>query len=155
AGLALRQLEIEEVGEHPPRTLMQVAIAPSERTNLATDEKRAPIYLTQTSLRFTELLEQIGEVVVVTLVGALLAPEALSWRLFAFALLLFFVVRPTAIAVALPGAKVRSGDELLIAWFGIRGVASIYYFAHALTHGLSQGPSAGEAGILLSATVVI
>lgn len=158
AGLAVRQLEIEEVGEHPPRGLTQVAIAPSERTNLATDEKRAPIYLAQTALRYTELIEQIGEVIVVTLAGALLAPEMLSWPLFAFALLLFFVIRPTAIAVALPGAKVRSGDEFLIAWFGIRGLASIYYFAYALTHGLTQGASFNafnHAATLLAATVVI
>ncbi len=49
------------------------------------------------------------------------------------------------------GAAVSGDQRLLISWFGIRGIGSIYYLMFALNHGLS-GEIAGQAiSITLSA----
>jgi len=56
---------------------------------------------------------------------------------FAFVLLLFLVARPAAVWVGLLGATSISRDQrLLISWFGIRGVGSIFYLLYAINHGL-------------------
>jgi NhaP-type Na+/H+ or K+/H+ antiporter len=46
--------------------------------------------------------------------------------------------------LGLLGASVSGDQRLLIAWFGIRGIGSIYYLMFALNHGLS-GPLADQA----------
>ena len=56
-----------------------------------------------------------------------------SW----FVLLLFFVARPAAVWLGLLGATSVSRDQrILISWFGIRGVGSIFYLMYAINHGL-------------------
>jgi NhaP-type Na+/H+ or K+/H+ antiporter len=50
------------------------------------------------------------------------------------------------------GASVSRDQRLLISWFGIRGIGSIYYLMFALHRGLS-GPLA-EQTITLTLTVV-
>jgi NhaP-type Na+/H+ or K+/H+ antiporter len=61
-----------------------------------------------------------------------------------FLVLLFCVLRPLSGWLGLLGAPVSGDQRLLIAWFGIRGIGSIYYLMFALNHGLS-GPLANQA----------
>jgi NhaP-type Na+/H+ or K+/H+ antiporter len=103
---------------------------------LATSSGTAPAYLSQAVLGFCEQLERIGEVGLVVLLGgtltvATLAPEAL-W----FAPLLFLVVRPLSVLPVFGGAERRRLPRALIAWFGVRGIGSLYYLAYAMTHEL-------------------
>ena len=96
----------------------------------------APLYMVQAALGFTEQLERIGEVALMLVVGALLAglpaAPAAGW----FVPLLLLVVRPLAVYAGLAGAPVTGRQKALAAWFGVRGVGSLYYLAFALTHGL-------------------
>jgi sodium/hydrogen antiporter len=48
---------------------------------------------------------------------------------------LFFVIRPAATLLALLPARLSAGQRAFIAWFGVRGVGSMYYLAYALSHG--------------------
>ena len=50
--------------------------------------------------------------------------------------LLLLVIRPLAVYAGLVGAKVERSQRRLIAWFGIRGIGSIYYLMYAITHDL-------------------
>jgi NhaP-type Na+/H+ or K+/H+ antiporter len=43
-------------------------------------------------------------------------------------------VRPIAGLIGLIGLKAERGEKLTLAFFGIRGVGSIYYVAYALNH---------------------
>jgi NhaP-type Na+/H+ or K+/H+ antiporter len=45
---------------------------------------------------------------------------------------LFFVVRPVSVLVALAGLRLEREQRMLASWFGIRGVGSMYYAFFAL-----------------------
>jgi len=93
---------------------------------------------------FNEQLERIAELVIVLAVGAMLAYVHVDLATTVFVGLLFFVLRPLSVWLGLLGAQVSGDQRLLIAWFGIRGIGSIYYLMYALNHGLS-GPWAEQA----------
>ena len=87
-----------------------------------------------------EIVEKFGELAVILLLGSLLTLEGLAepgiagWGL-AFALI--FVVRPVAANVALVRSKMdRPGERAFVAWFGVRGVGSLYYVAAAVGLGV-------------------
>lgn len=98
---------------------------------------------------FTGQAERLCEVAVVLLAGALLAYVEWSAPLLYFVALALLVVRPAAVFAALPGRLLPAAQRRLVAWFGIRGVGSIYYAAFAGTHGVDS--AAGES--LLGITV--
>ena len=50
--------------------------------------------------------------------------------------LLFLVIRPVSVWLGLLGAPVSKDQRFMIAWFGIRGIGSIYYLLYAIHHGL-------------------
>ena len=61
--------------------------------------------------------------------------QEIGWRHFAFAALLLLVVRPAIAWVSLAGTNQPTLERFIIAFFGIRGLGSIYYLAYALNHG--------------------
>jgi len=70
-----------------------------------------------------------------------------------FLLLLFLLARPVSVWLGLIGATGVSRDQrVLISWFGIRGVGSIFYLMYAINHGLSQ-PLASELIAITLTTV--
>lgn len=66
------------------------------------------------------------------LVSGLLAP--LGWVDVAAAVVILVVVRPLAGLIGLIGHKADWRERLTLAFFGIRGVGSIYYIAYGLNH---------------------
>ena len=66
------------------------------------------------------------------LVSGLLAP--LTWTDLGIALAVLLVVRPIAGVLGLIGVRASRSEKLTLAFFGIRGVGSIYYVAYALNH---------------------
>ena len=62
-------------------------------------------------------------------VGALLSPALLTWHILWLIPLLFVVIRPLSVVVALAGAGVTRREIWLSGWFGVRGVGSVYYLA--------------------------
>ncbi len=87
-------------------------------------------------LAFNEQLERLLEVGLVLLVGAMLGPGALTIDTLWFVPLLFLVVRPLSVGLALARARIPANERRLAAWFGIRGIGSLYYLAYASQHGL-------------------
>jgi NhaP-type Na+/H+ or K+/H+ antiporter len=55
----------------------------------------------------------------------------LGWPVLFAALALIFVVRPLAVLVALLPSGLPARHRLFIAWFGIRGIGSVYYAGFA------------------------
>ena len=133
AGLALQRVK------EPPRAVSISAARetspPSKPTNaaLATHAKYASAYMRQEVEGFNAQLERIAEVAIVLVVGAMLAYSYLSASAGWFVLLLLLVVRPVSVWLGLLGAPVSRDQRILISWFGIRGIGSIYYLMYAIT----------------------
>jgi NhaP-type Na+/H+ or K+/H+ antiporter len=49
---------------------------------------------------------------------------------------LFFAVRPLSVLLATLGSRTTARHKRLVAWFGIRGVGSLYYLVFAIDRGL-------------------
>ena len=84
---------------------------------------------------FTGQLEQLLSVALLVLLGGALATgllDHLTWRGVLGGLLLIFVVRPLAARLSMVGSVVHRSERRAIAFFGIRGIGSIYYLAVAV-----------------------
>jgi NhaP-type Na+/H+ or K+/H+ antiporter len=49
---------------------------------------------------------------------------------------LFLVIRPLAVAASLVGSGLPAAERAFVAWFGVRGVGSLYYVAVAVVAGV-------------------
>jgi NhaP-type Na+/H+ or K+/H+ antiporter len=104
-------------------------------------------------LGFNEQLERIGEVSVVIAIGALL--WAVDWHaaVWWFVPLLLLVIRPLSVAIGLSNSSASGNQRLLIGWFGIRGIGSLYYLMYAINHGLPSGLADELTSLTLSVVV--
>ena len=152
AGLALRKIEVASVGhEKAPDEVVEEAAAEGRGEQIATDAETAPAYMMQAVLGFTEQLERIGEVVVMLLVGVMISVTALPGDALWFVPLLLLVIRPVAAAMGMIGSTTTWLQRAFIAWFGIRGIGSIYYLMYAIAHGVSER----TAGLLTGLTLAV
>ncbi|WP_067650145.1 cation:proton antiporter [Nocardia harenae] len=83
-----------------------------------------------------EQLEHVLTLVVLLLLGAALTSgllAALDWRGALLGVLLVFVVRPAAAWLSLRRCpELDAGERRVTAFFGVRGIGSVYYVAYAL-----------------------
>ena len=133
AGLSVRRIERQHSDVTPHRELEHAGTSTEEQ---ATDPSTAPVYMARAVLGFNEQLERLGELAVVLVVGAMLADiEGVGPGIW-LALTLFVVIRPAATLLTLFRVPLSRPQRAFIAWFGVRGVGSIYYLAYALSHGV-------------------
>ena len=152
AGLALRRVK-EQPGAVSHSAVRETGLQSRQaHAALATHAEYASAYMMQEVQGFNERLERIAEVAVVLVVGAMLPFIDLSARAAGFLLLLFLVIRPLSVGLGLLGAPVSRDQRILISWFGIRGIGSIYYLMYAIHHGLPR--SLAEEIIALTLTTV-
>ena len=85
---------------------------------------------------FIEPLEYTLTAVMLFLLGGTLLGlfPVLNWRLVMLALLLIFLFRPLAAWLSLVGTDLKGRARNDVAFFGVRGVGSIYYMAFAASH---------------------
>lgn len=86
----------------------------------------------QSITSFNSQIERFGEMVCVFWAGVALTFDFHSYSLLPFALL--FLIRPLAVIVSTAGSRWTFRQRRLAAWFGIRGVGSIYYLAFVVNH---------------------
>jgi sodium/hydrogen antiporter len=79
---------------------------------------------------------RLAELAMVIVIGMLLTISRVRPALILFALLVLVALRPIAARLALLGCGGAELERQLVAWFGIRGVASIYYVMFAVEQGL-------------------
>jgi NhaP-type Na+/H+ or K+/H+ antiporter len=94
--------------------------------------------LSEGSLVFKEHLERLSELLLILLLGGTLFIDSWSWRAVAIALFLFLVARPISVLIALLGTRTPWRLRGLAAWFGVRGIGSLYYLMYAIQHGLPK-----------------
>ena len=155
AGLAVRRIERRNANDDAPVEVRVAAEAEEkEHHDAAADPETAPAYMAQAVLGFSEQLERLGTVAVVMLLGAMLVPSTFDVRALWFVPLLLFVIRPLAVMPILAFAGMSKLQKGLIAWFGIRGIGSIYYLTHAITSGLPEDSARLIASLTLSTVAV-
>jgi hypothetical protein len=147
AGLGLRQEEVKSTGasQPPAEHLVQPVVGHQniepqnavhgDTEQLESSQVAAGIMMGD-MLSFGSLVERAMEVFLVTLLGVVLVPHW-DWRALVIGAVLFFVVRPLCVALMPWGNLLDGGQRLLIGWFGIRGIGSLFYLFYALNHGLS------------------
>jgi sodium/hydrogen antiporter len=86
-----------------------------------------------------ERVEKLLELTVILLLGSMLTLGGLGapgWEGWLLAVLLLVVVRPAAVLLSLVGSRMDHADEkAFVAWFGVRGVGTLYYVALIVTSG--------------------
>jgi NhaP-type Na+/H+ or K+/H+ antiporter len=130
AGVALRHAELRATGEQrrPAEELETVQLG--ERTEVATDPRRAHVWLAEGMTGFTLEIERFAEFSLLLIIGCVISArwrEMLEPRALVLALALVFVVRPLAVMVSMIGARADNQQRALMAWMGIRGVGAFYY----------------------------
>jgi NhaP-type Na+/H+ or K+/H+ antiporter len=148
AGLGLRQAEVKSSGgsqtpaEHLAKPVVgHLDVEPEEAVhgdieNLEESQVAAGIMMGD-MLAFGSLVERAMEVFLVTLLGVVLATHW-DWRALGLGFALFCVIRPLSVLMMPWGSLLDWQQRLLIGWFGIRGIGSLYYLFYALNHGLGQ-----------------
>jgi NhaP-type Na+/H+ or K+/H+ antiporter len=99
--------------------------------------------------QFNSSLESLFEFGVVIMLGVLFTVVPIPWEALVLAIVLFAVIRPAAVVVALQRTRLEGVQRALAAWFGIRGVGSIYYAMYALNHGWTGADADRMLGIVL------
>jgi sodium/hydrogen antiporter len=107
---------------------------------------------------FSEQAERMLEVAVVVLVGGMLTHADFSFTAVLFVMAILFGVRPIAVYLTYGGRGSKMDLRPYLAWFGIRGIGSLYYLFYAMQHGLAGAEAHRLLGITLAvvtASVVI
>jgi NhaP-type Na+/H+ or K+/H+ antiporter len=104
----------------------------------------------------SEVVQNFAELGVLLLAGAMIdfgslgAPGLAGWLMIPAMLLL---LRPTLALIALAGSGLPLRERLYLGWFGVKGVASIYYVAALLAAGDLSG--AGETAVVWTAIAAV
>ena len=165
AGFALRRVEQRETQaatggqRRDERRAVPEAVAamahadPQARRRVAVDPEHAPAFMAHAVLSFNEQLERVGEVVAVIVIGMLLWAvewERVRWD---FVVLLLLFIRPLSAAIGLAGSRTSRSQRVMIGWFGIRGIGSLYYLTYAIGQGID--PVVAETLIALTLSTVV
>ena len=150
AGLALRAVEARESPDEKVKSVPLTA----DPQRVATDRRTAPSHLMRSLLTFNEQLEHIAEVAVVLVIGALLRPAQFTGAALCVAAILLLVIRPLSVYAALIGQALPRSQVRLMAWFGIRGVGSLYYLMYALENQVPRALAERLIALVLPAVAI-
>lgn len=128
AAVVLRQTELKLAKTTP--AAIEVPPASPDTEPLAT--------VSEGSLVFKEHLERLSELVLVLLVGGMLFLTSWTWQAVGLAMFLFLIARPVSVLVGLLGTGTAWRIRSMTAWFGVRGIGSLYYLMFAIQHGLPE-----------------
>ena len=124
------------------------AESPSAKTEDGTPPD-APPTVSGGSLIFKEQLERLSEMLLVLLIGGTLFVDSWSMRAVGLALFLFVIVRPLSVFIGLLGSATSWPLRGMAAWFGVRGIGSLYYLMYAIQHGLPEDIALELVGLTL------
>ncbi|WP_294639361.1 cation:proton antiporter [uncultured Aquabacterium sp.] len=155
AGLAVRQFERTDSDDRQPGTAGDRARAPDDGVeDLGPSAEASPTmasaYMAKEVLDFTLDLEKIAELTVMLIIGSLLSLATFNAFSLAVAFGLVFVIRPVAIYLTTVRSSLTTAQRRFAAWFGVRGVGSMYYLMFAVTHGAITGELTAVAHAVLA-----
>ena len=147
AGLALRRID------EPTETAAPEHVAELSAEDQLATGSHAPAHMMRQVERFNSQLESFAEVAIVLVVGVLLATTRFDLAMLWFVPLLFLVIRPAAVAVGLLGTDAKPTQRRLMAWFGVRGIGSLYYLLFAINHGIK--PELAQSLLSITLAVIV
>lgn len=109
-----------------------------------------------------EHTERLAELAVIVLLGTTISLAGLGsigWGGWLAVVLLVVVLRPASVALSFAGSGRPTAERVFLGWFGVRGLASLYYSAAIISSGvLSDGDGAlvwwvSVAAVMLSIVV--
>jgi NhaP-type Na+/H+ or K+/H+ antiporter len=149
AGLSMRSVERNENPQIDPEQVPSVAT--TDGAALPAEVKSvASAHMAREVLDFTLELERLAELAVMLLIGGLLTKSAFTLESIAIAAALIFVARPIAVYATTFRSRLSPAQRRLAAWFGIRGIGSMYYLSYAISHG-ADSP---ETPVVVNAVLV-
>ena len=134
AAVALRQTESKLV-KKAQATIDERALTTDSQENLDNYNEAT---ISEGSLLFKEHLERLSEVLLILLIGGTLFITSWSWKAVSIALFLFVIARPISVLIGLIGTTASWRIRGMAAWFGVRGIGSLYYLMYAIQHGLPE-----------------
>ncbi len=153
AGLALRTIELRQTGDKPPEEVLAIDAGAKEQ-EIATHPEKAPAHMAYAVLTFNEQIERILEVGLVLLVATMLSSSHLQTARLWFIPALLLLIRPLAVTLGLWRCEVGKSQRILMSWFGIRGIGSVYYLMFAIERGLPQEIASQLIAMTLSVIAV-
>jgi sodium/hydrogen antiporter len=105
---------------------------------------------------FIDEIERILLAVILLLFGGSLVQgsiDALEWKHVFAALIFLFIIRPAAAMITLIGTNLDLKEKLVISFFGIRGIGSLFYLAFAFT--MSNGFNEEEVWATISFIILL
>ena len=136
AAVALRQTELMLAGAPKDRHgLLEQDVAKSAAARTS-ETHEVPMTVSTESLVFKEHLERLSELTLVLLLGGMISLHNMDWDAVWMAVFLFFIARPASVFLGLAGGGTSMRLRSMTAWFGVRGIGSIYYLMYAIEQGL-------------------
>ncbi|WP_019140423.1 cation:proton antiporter [Noviherbaspirillum massiliense] len=151
AGVAMRRAEHKASGDTEPEQIIGT-VPVHAAGEAAIDPQKAPAYMAQTVLGFNQQLEHIAEFAMVLLLGVILSGTGISREGLLVACLLIFVIRPVSVLSMLAGTGLNRTQRRMMAWFGIRGIGTLYWLMYALQY--DWHPDLSRRLVSLTLTVV-
>jgi NhaP-type Na+/H+ or K+/H+ antiporter len=145
-GVGFRRAETTAVGsaEHPPaEDLVEAGGQQLEGKAAAAGS------IVAETLEFGSVAERLLEVLLVVLVGASL-PVHWSPSALIATVTLFCVIRPLAVLAGLARTPTTWQQRGLMAWFGIRGIGSLFYLSYAIAEGLPRADITNAASFTVT-----
>ncbi|WP_219117709.1 sodium:proton antiporter [Janthinobacterium sp. UMAB-56] len=139
AGVALRQTELRLADAPKDRQGLLQAEEAHALSAAKPHDSEVPLTVSGESLVFKEHLERLSELTLVLLLGGAVTAAAWSWQAWSMALFLLLVARPVSVMLGLLASGTSVRLRGLAAWFGVRGIGSLYYLSYAIAHGLPSG----------------
>ncbi|EZP39860.1 Sodium/hydrogen exchanger [Janthinobacterium lividum] len=154
AGVALRQTELRLAGAPKDRHGLLQAEETHAVSAAKPHDSDVPLTVSGESLVFKEHLERLSELTLVLLLGGAVTAAAWSWQAWSVALFLLLVARPASVMLGLLASGTSVRLRGLAAWFGVRGIGSLYYLSYAIAHGLADGLARELADITLVVVIL-
>ncbi len=152
AGLALQRMAVRDMPVTVTNTSTVDAPSAASGTAVAVAASQTSASLMREVRGFNDQMERIAEFALVLIIGAMLAYMRPPSSATLFFVLLFLVLRPVSVWLGLLGATVSREQRILISWFGIRGIGSVFYLMYAINQGLPR--TVAEEIIALTLTTV-
>jgi len=139
AGVALRQTELRLAGAPQDQQGLLQAEEVHAGSAVKPQASQTPLTVSAESLVFKEHLEHLSELTLVLLLGGAVSESAWTMRSLGMALFLLLVARPVSVLLGMLGSNTGLRLRGMAAWFGVRGIGSVYYLCYAINHGLPAG----------------
>ncbi len=109
---------------------------------------------------FADESERLIMMLLLLLFGGMIAAgllEDIGWEEALFAAIMLLVIRPLAGAIGLIGVKRPKLELAIIAFFGIRGLGSVYYLSYGFNHGTFDYEYSlwGTLGLIIAASILM